>query len=68
MRWRRKTDPEVPREHEDARKALHKAERDLNEAQDRNTEIIHVAEKAKAYGRRNNFTEMISQALHGTGS
>jgi hypothetical protein len=73
MRWRRRRDesPESTNpspQHVEAQKALSKAEEDLSETQTRNSEIIRVAQTAKAYGRRNNFTEMIAKALQGTGN
>jgi hypothetical protein len=68
MFWRRhrKTDRSTLEEHTEAHKALHKAEDDLGQAQDRNQEITVVVKKVTEYGRRNNFTEMISEALRGT--
>jgi phosphoglycerate-specific signal transduction histidine kinase len=68
MRWHRhrKTDRTTLEEHTEAHQALHKAEEDLDEARDRNQEIVIVVKKVTEYGRRNNFTEMISEALRGT--
>lgn len=68
MLWRRhrKTDRETIEEHVEAHQALHKAEDDLDEAKGRNQEITVVVKKVTEYGRRNNFTEMISEALRGT--
>jgi hypothetical protein len=70
MLWHRhrKTDRETIEEHVEAHKALHKAEDDLDEAKGRNQEIVSVVEVAKDYHRRNNFTEMVAKALHGTGN
>jgi hypothetical protein len=68
MWWRRRTEgPDLSPEHVEARKALTKAKKDLHQTQASNTEILRIAEEAKDYGRRNNFTEMIRAALQGAG-
>jgi hypothetical protein len=69
VRWhRRRTERPEPPEHAEAQKALHKARKDLKRTESSNTEIIRTAEEAKDYGRRNNFTELIREALHGAGN
>lgn len=70
MHWRRRKNdaPGTSDDHVEARKALHKAKKDLKSTEDRNAEIISVAEEVRRYGVRNSFTEMIDRALHGTGT
>jgi hypothetical protein len=70
MRWRRRRTegPDLSPEHVEARKALHKAKRDLKKTEISNTEILRIAEEAKDYGRRNNFTELLREAFHGAGT
>lgn len=68
MLWRRhrKTDPEVPAEERDeAAKALHKAEDDLRDTQERNHEITTVVTQVRRHGDQNNFAEMIREAFGG---
>jgi hypothetical protein len=67
MLWRRhrKTDRETIEEHVEAHQALHKAEHDLDEAKDRNQEIVVVVKKVTKHGETNNFAEMIRQAMGG---
>lgn len=67
MSWlrRRKTDRSTLDEHMAAHKALHKAEDDLREAQERNQEIVTVVRRAKRYGEANNFAQLIRDAMGG---
>lgn len=65
MRWRRpKSDP-VVHENPEAQAALEKAESDLQDAEDRNPEIVAAVNRAKRVGVQNNFAEMIREALGG---
>lgn len=63
MPWRRRR-IDTSEDHAEARKALHKARKDLKITEERNEEIVSVAEEVRQYGVRNSFTEMIEKALH----
>lgn len=66
MRWlrRRKTDPPAAPASATAHKALRKAEADLKQAQERNSEIASAVHVSKQYLESNNFTELIRRSLH----
>jgi hypothetical protein len=66
MKWpyRKKAEETPPTEGEaEARKALHKADARVHQAQQGNPEVTIVVRTLKRYGERNNFTGMILKSL-----
>lgn len=69
MKWlhRKKDEETVPTEGEaEARKALHKADARVHQAEEDNPEVTTVVRTLKRYGERNNFADVIHKALGGT--